>query len=93
MNTQHLKSIFAQISEEVFKMKNLDEAKNFITEFVKDKGINEKDKTAILKEVNSSKNLIRFQTYICNSLLKYEGMGMNNFNKTAKEAAIYTSEE
>jgi hypothetical protein len=40
-----------------------------------------------LQEVNNAKSLVKFQTYICNSLLKYEGMGMNQINKTAKEAA------
>lgn len=81
----HLKSIFAQISEKVFSMKSLDEAKQFVTSFVEGKDINENDKKSILKEVNDAKSLVRFQNYICNALLKFEGLGMNNFNKTPKD--------
>jgi hypothetical protein len=82
-----IKSIFEQISEKVFTMSNVNEAKNFIIDFVETKQINEVDKKSILKAVNDSKTLTKLQTYICNSLLKYEGMGMNQINKTAKEAA------
>jgi hypothetical protein len=79
-----IKSIFEQISEQVFTMTSLEQAKQFVTKFVSDKNINEKDKTNILREVNNTKSLFKFQNYICNSLLKYEGMGMNNFSKTAE---------
>lgn len=80
-----IKSVFEQISEEVFKMKNLEEAKTFVIVFIKSKKINEKNKQTILLELNCSKNLIDFQKYICNSLLKYEGMGMNKlFGSTSQ---------
>jgi hypothetical protein len=79
-----IKSIFEQISEQVFTMTSLEQAKQFVTKFVSDKNINEKDKTNILREVNNTKSLFKFQNYICNSLLKYEGMGMNNFSKAAE---------
>jgi hypothetical protein len=85
-----IKSIFEQISAQVFTMKSLTEAKQFTTEFVEGKNINETDKKSILKAVNESKSLISFQTYICNSLLKYEGLGANKINKTAREAASET---
>jgi hypothetical protein len=88
-----IKSIFEQISSRVFLMTNLTEAKTFVTEFVSSKDINEHDKFYILQEVNNAKSLVRFQTYICNALLKYEGMGMNQINKTAKEAAAETAPE
>ena len=88
-----IKSIFEQISSKVFLMTNLAEAKTFVTEFVNSKDINEHDKFYILQEVNNAKSLVRFQTYICNALLKYEGMGMNQINKTAKEAAAETTPE
>ena len=73
-----IKSIFEQISEQVFKMKNLAEAKQFTTEFVNSKNINEVDKQSILKAVNEARSLTAFQGYICNSLLKYEGLSVNN---------------
>jgi hypothetical protein len=76
-----IKSIFEQISTTVFTMKNLNEAKEYVKTFVKDKDINEKDKQSILREVDNAKSLVKFQQYICNALLKYEGMGMNKINK------------
>ena len=76
-----IKSIFEQISSQVFLMTNLNQAKDFVTEFVSNKSIKEVDKKAILAAVNEAKTLTRFQTYICNSLLKYEGMGMNQLEK------------
>lgn len=82
-----IKSILEQISKEVFKMKNLDDAKKFVTEFIESKEINEKDKKSILHEVQNAKTLVKFQQYICNALLKYEGLGANQLHKTAREAA------
>lgn len=88
-----IKSIFEQISSKVFLMTNLAEAKIFVTEFINSKDINEHDKFYILQEINNAKSLVHFQTYLCNALLKYEGMGINQINKTAKEAAAETAPE
>lgn len=87
----HLKSIFEQISEKLFAMKSLDEAKVFVVKFVEEKNINEKDKQSILHEVQNAKSLVRFQNYICNALLKFEGLGVNQISKTAREAAAETA--
>jgi len=76
-----IKSIFEQISEQVFVMTNVNEAKAFITDFVNTKDINEHDKIQILNNIQPIKNIIKLQTYICNSLLKYEGMGVNKPEK------------
>jgi len=72
-----IKSIFEQISEKIFVMQNLNEAKTFIIEFVETKQINDKDKKNILLEVNNAQTLYKLQKYICNSLLKYEGLSVN----------------
>jgi len=88
-----IKSIFEQISEKLFTIKDVNEAKSFIVDFVSTKNINEKDKQNILKAVNESKTLYKIQNYVCNSLLKYEGLGMNNFDKTARQAAAETAFE
>jgi hypothetical protein len=88
-----IKSIFEQIAENVFKMNNVGVAKQFIVEFVNNKDIKEEDKKTILKNVNDCKSITKLQTYICNSLLQYEGMGMNQINKTAREAAAETEFE
>ncbi len=71
-----IKSIFQEISTTVFQMKNLDEAKTFITTFVSDRSINEKDKLNILKAVSETRSLYKLQNYLCNALLKYEGMSL-----------------
>ena len=88
MSAYYLKSVLEQIADQIFTMKDAKQAKNFITTFVSDKGINEKDKQNILESVSKCKHLYLVQMYICNSLLKYEGLGMNNYNKTSKQAAI-----
>jgi hypothetical protein len=72
-----IKSIFEQISEKVFTMRNLGEAQKFIVDFVNEKKINEKDKQSIITNTLNAKSIQRLQTYLCNSLLKYEGMGVN----------------
>jgi hypothetical protein len=72
-----IKSIFEQIATQIFTMKDINAAKTFISEFVNDKNINEQDKKLILNNIRDIKNIIKLQTYICNSLLKYEGMSVN----------------
>ena len=81
-----IKSIFEQISEQVFVMTNLEQAKTFITDFVTTKNINEKDKTSILNEVSKIKNMFKLQQYLCNALLKYEGLSLN---KQSTEREVY----
>ena len=76
-----IKSIFEQISSQVFTMSNLVEAQNFIIDFVRSKDINEVDKNSIILNTVQAKSLPRLQSYLCNSLLKYEGMGMNQLEK------------
>lgn len=77
MSKVQIKSIFEQIAEKVFEMKDKDAAKQFITEFVNSKDINEHDKKTIIANVEACKHMHKIQLYICNSLLKYEGMSLN----------------
>ena len=77
MSKFQIKSIFEQIADQVFVMRNVNEAKHFITEFVEGKGINDEDKKLILRNVSSIKTLDKVHNYICNSLLKYEGLSVN----------------
>lgn len=72
-----IKSIFEQIAAQVFTMKDVNTAKTFISEFVNGKDINEIDKKLILNNIKDIKHISKLQTYICNSLLKYEGMSVN----------------
>jgi F0F1-type ATP synthase delta subunit len=92
-NTNYLKSIFEQISQEVFVMKDVNVAKKYITDFVNDKNINDTDKNSIVKAIAEIKNINGIYKYICNALLKYEGMGMDNINKGAYTAALETAKE
>ena len=77
MSKVQIKSIFEQIASEVFNMKDVNKAKQFVTEFVNNKKIKDEDKTVIIDNVNNCKSISRIQTYICNSLLRYEGMSLN----------------
>jgi hypothetical protein len=77
MSKVQIKSIFEQIASEVFNMKDVNKAKQFVTEFVNNKKIKDEDKTVIINNVNNCKYLYQIQSYICNSLLRYEGMSLN----------------
>jgi hypothetical protein len=77
MSKFQIKSMFEQIATQVFTMKDVNAAKTFINEFVNDKDINDIDKKVILNNIKDIKHINKLQTYICNSLLKYEGMSVN----------------
>jgi len=77
MSKVQIKSIFEQIASEVFNMKDVNKAKQFVTDFVTNKKIKDEDKKVIIDNVNNCKSISRIQSYICNSLLRYEGMSLN----------------
>jgi len=87
MSKYPIKSIFEQIAEKVFVIKNIDEAKQFIIDFVNSKDIKETDKQLIITNVNNCKTIIKIQNYICNSLLKYEGMSVGS-RKNEKDIQV-----
>ncbi len=72
-----IKSIFEQISTEVFQMNNLDEMKRFTIDFVESKKIKDEDRKRIVVDVIKLNSVNAFHRYICNSLLKYEGMSLS----------------
>lgn len=78
MHQVSIKSVFSEIAEKVFQFKNLGEAKTYITEFLTERRINEKDKKLILHNVAETKTIVRLQSYICSSLLKYEGLSLSS---------------
>jgi hypothetical protein len=86
MTNVNIKSVLEQIAATVFTMTNVADAKNYISEFINSKDINDKDKASITKAVAEIKSMIKLQTYLCNALLKYEGMGMNKINKQTAAA-------
>lgn len=77
MKNLKIKSVFEQIAAEVFTMRDVNKAKLFITEFITSKGINGIDKNVIVNNVSKCTNINAIQRYVCNSLLQYEGMGLN----------------
>jgi hypothetical protein len=84
MSKVQIRSIFEQISEIVFNTADLAIAKQNIVEFVSSKNINDKDKQAILFSINECKTITKFQMYVANALLKYEGLGADRMAKEYK---------
>ena len=74
-----IKSIFEAVSIEVFQMDDVSQMKSFVTNYVTDKKINDIDKKRIINNVAAIKSTHAFHRYICNALLKYEGMGVSRF--------------
>lgn len=86
-----IQSIFSEIATRINTITDLSKAKKELTEFVNNKKINDKDKKTITFNITEAKTIYQIQKYVYNSLLKYEGMGMNQINKTAREATIETT--
>jgi hypothetical protein len=84
MSKVQIRSIFEQISEIVFNTADLAIAKQNTVEFVSSKNINDKDKQAILFSINECKTITKFQMYVANALLKYEGLGADRMAKEYK---------
>mgnify|MGYP006326467445 CR=1 FL=1 len=76
-----IKSIFEQISQQVFNMNNVNDIKAYVIEFVNNKQIEDRDKQSIIKNINECKNVAATHRYICNSLLKFEGLSVNSYDK------------
>jgi hypothetical protein len=71
-----IESILAEVSEQVFACTNLKDGKDIIISLLERKNINEADKKVMLYTLSNIKSLSKLQTYVCNSLLKYEGLGV-----------------
>jgi hypothetical protein len=72
-----IKSILEEIAPQVFQIRNLDEAKEIINNHVNGKKIKDTDKQIITRNINELKNINAVHRYVANSLLKYEGLGIN----------------
>lgn len=72
-------STLTQVAEKVFQATNLKQAQDIITSHIGNTRINGEDKNAIMTNAMSAKSLVRLQTYMCNSLLKFEGLGINKY--------------
>tara|TARA_R110002126_G_scaffold216166_1_gene362285 strand:+ start:817 stop:1047 length:231 start_codon:yes stop_codon:yes gene_type:complete len=69
-------STLTSIAEKVFVAKSATEAKAIVISHIDSTRIKDADKNTIIANVNGMKSLVRIQTYLCNSLLKYEGLGL-----------------
>ena len=85
MSTVQIKSIFEQISEIVFNTADLTIARQSTIAFVSSKNINDKDKQLIISSINECKTIQRFQMYVANAILKYEGLGADRMAKEYKK--------
>lgn len=73
----NIKSIFEQIATYLFtSTATVDDDKQFVINFVESKRINDKDKQIIKRNLYPIKSKVKLQQYICNSLLKYEGLSV-----------------
>lgn len=68
-------STLTQIAQQVFTASSLTQAKQMIQNHIGETRIKDADKNAILTNVNNIKSLTKLQSYLCNSLLKFEGLG------------------
>ena len=80
-----IKSTLEKIATPVFTEKDLNKAKEIFRSHIQDSGINEKDKTTILKNIEATKTKARLDSYLVNSLLHYEGMGTSKLEENLIE--------
>ena len=76
-----IKSVLEECTEVLFTINDLKQAKEYVIDFINNRGIKDADKINIVRGTNESKSLIRLQTYVCNALLKYEGLSVNKPTK------------
>ena len=77
----HIKSVFEQIASHVFTITDIKTAKQFTIEFIESKQINDSDKKSIVTALNNINSITSYHKYICNALLKYEGLGTSQLFK------------
>lgn len=77
----NFKSVLEQIISDVYKMTNVNEAKNFIENFLEEKKIDDVTKKQMLQNISEIKSMLKLQIYMTNSLLRFEGMSVNKYDK------------
>ena len=74
-------SILKEITDEIFSSNNFKQSKENILKFVTSKNIDSKDKFKMIEDINKCCSLIKLQQYVANSLLRFEGLSLNSYNK------------
>lgn len=86
MKNQNIKSVFEQISTHIFTSTDtLDKDKQYVIQFIESKGIDGNDKTTIVKQVNAAHSKYKLQQYVCNSLLRFEGLSVNSYGDNSAQ--------
>ena len=83
MKTQ-LKSTLETICSEVFNVKDVNKAKDIAVKHLEQTEVKDKDK--MIKEIKGFTHINALQRYVCNALLKFEGLGMNQLSKEKPES-------
>jgi hypothetical protein len=77
----NFKSVLEQIISDVYKMTDVNEAKNFIENFLEEKKIDDVTKKQMLQNISEIESMLKLQFYMTNSLLRFEGMSVNKYDK------------
>jgi hypothetical protein len=77
----NFKSVLEQIINDVYTMTDVNEAKNFIENFLEEKKIDDVTKKQMLQNISEIKSMLKLQFYMTNSLLRFEGMSVNKYDK------------
>ena len=77
----NFKRVLEQIINDVYKMTDVNEAKKFIENFLEEKKIDNVTKSQMLQNISEIKSMLKLQFYITNSLLRFEGMSVNKYDK------------
>jgi len=80
-STVNFKSVLTGISNEVFTAKTLAEAKEIMFARLAAVNVNPEQKKIMMDNVYSIDTLINLQKYLCNSLLRFEGLSVNRYSK------------
>lgn len=80
----NIKSVIEKIASDVFSATNIDQAKKIFIDFIESTHIKESDKKKMIETAAGINNLVKLQFYTANSLLKYEGYGLNQLNDKNK---------
>lgn len=76
-----IKSTLEKIVEHVFVEVDFTKAKNIAVKHLEETTV--KDKDRMIKEINNARNINALHRYLCNALLKYEGLGINSKREEA----------
>ena len=73
-----IESTLAQIAEQVFKVSDVNTAKDLFVEHVRQTKIKDEDRKKMIVEMARQTNINGVYRYMANALLKYEGLGTGN---------------